>query len=1032
MAHMYYEITGGWIDQPSTNFIYYNASYDPLKNQTTVTFDPTWHKIWRNNEVPTQVSTIITITPVDNETEAKQASTSFTTDKSSINYQREFYNPTPFPAQLTVQHSSVAGTKEIIITATTTTSAGVYSQGGTGTEIITVGEYSYGPVGEPVIVNKTDSGDYYRDFTLGFTWNEASDGNNNPVVGYKLYYGLSEGNYSQSIILNKVTSYSFRIMDNFGGPKKGTIFYLGIQALAQYGELHSSIVKLGRFSIINKPPEKPSFTTSNIIKSGGNTNITIAFTSGSIVDIDNDAVTYQYSVSANKNTPTDWKELPLNKTVSMNKSASYLHIRAIEAESGVAGSSNFLQVPINEKPTFGFSIGGANFTTVSNYKFADSLLNVVCNLTYKISSVKVSSYKWEFGSGNIYDIKSSNNTNKISTQKISSSQSQGEKKIQIKLTITDTVGDTFTEIYETDYYRLHKITPTSISISPSTPISGVSDTYITNSINAKVKIALPQFDVPRTIKFYRGQLNNSTGNWEYTDLGVSYSAEDGEISYGAFSTSTQRDIDYKFRAEIVDPFGNSTFIDTSGTYKRLGLFNIETFDFSKTEWHPLKEYIDNSEPEVRFTSTYSDAEGSIGKNYYTIQATYEGKTYSVMTKLQESQIKDGWRTEVEGNNIYFYIKNLDLFKKLVRATNTPTISVVYKITGYNAFGEAGATKTLSGTIITQETPLLNEISISSSINSGAKSNYVTWFNPGDNVTLNLSGEPKDYNDIFIDANGVLSNIKTIQNYKIYYKYSPSEVWREPQANWIGWQDTFVENNVYKKAITLSSMPSLALNNDKTNILLGLQFIDDKGNKSDFLSLELVACRMSDNIVANITQASFDKNNKKLKATIDITDCGGNNKGIENFMRNGNETFSINLLVSNDNQTFVSYIVKNKVNNSNLTSNLSLEITVSEEYQGKIYVKAQIVIITNYETSKQIETIISPFLLYLEAPTVSYRANQIGVNNSALTSEEIIHISAFGDRKKIKLTGFRDNTETSIVIDLSSGKIENVVLDCGSW
>jgi hypothetical protein len=59
----------------------------------------------------------------------------------------------------------------------------------------------------------------------------------------------------------------------------------------------------------------------------------------------------------------------------------------------------------------------------------------------------------------------------------------------------------------------------------------------------------------------------------------------------------------------------------------LGSFNIATFDFSKRDWHPLKDYIDykdsvDGDPIVVFTSQYLDNENTTGNNCYSIEAIY--------------------------------------------------------------------------------------------------------------------------------------------------------------------------------------------------------------------------------------------------------------------------------------------------------------------------------------------------------------------------------------------------------------------------
>ena len=1061
MAQIFYELDG-----TSTNYVYFTTSYNETTNQTTVTFGSgsnghTWHKIWLNEDANTYVTTGVSVTPTDNTSEKKSTSVSFVAEAGSG---REFYDPDFKQSKIIVQHSFTAGDKYVKISAYTSTSY----EYGSGSTTVKTGTYTYGEVGNPsnpkIQVNGIiipTSYNTYRDTILTLNWTAAANQKNNEVVGYRLHYALSGQSYSQFIDIGKVTTYSFKIMDNFGGPRKGTT-----QALAKYGGLNSSIVSFGTISIINKPPERPTFSTSGIVQitTGKDTEITVTNLVGK--DVDDDPITYYYAIS-NVSNATSLTEtvLPSNKKIRMSPTNCYLYIRVKETSTGVASEWNCIKATVNIDPKFEILYSVSNQNQVASksntsIKYANILSNVKCQVGTVVA--KTQKITWQIGTEVQYDkaqITEGQTVYNLGNYKVvpTSAVNGGGKKIKIKAILTDEAGDTFIKEQLTNFYRLYEVTPKSLEIYPiEQPTAKVSSRFVNNIIKAQVNSNLPVNDVQRTLKFYRGQLNQE-GEWIYTLLEGTFNVNSsGEQIYQPIESKIQYDTQYRFRVGLNDPFGNETYY-ISDNYWRLPLFNVTkgSFSFSQKEWHPLKDYIDYKEtqtgdPLVKFETWFADNIGEIGKNSYSIEAEYEGKTYELVSKLENEDQEKGWQTIVNGSTIELFYKNIELFKKLKRATNTPQVQITYRITGYNAFGEPGATVSYNGTIITQERPINANMSFSANINSSAASSYKTWFNPGDQATFTITGNPVEYNDLLIQADGQEKQVKTITNYIIYYKYAGDSSWRAPETSWEGWRGSFINNGQYLKQIVINSMPSLSLNKNQTNVSLGLQLIDDSGltassNLGEFLSVSLVACR-KEGIVFSIDSANLDE--AKLTVNLQTNDFGGNSLGFKNFQRNGNEKFTITLYVSLDDQTYVEYTsTKTPYNSgSSATSVLNtylnqkmapfVTLQASQLNKGKLYIKAKLDIVTNYATNSKISATTATYLLYLSQPTMSHRSHWIGVNTTDKTDNEVFKISEYKDQKFIKLIGnyqkidgdgnLSSLQEILISIDLKEGTISSTI------
>lgn len=889
-----------------------------------------------------------------------------------------------------------------------------------------------------------------RDTVLALSWSAAQAGSSNPVAGYKIHYGVQGQDYSQSLILGNVTSYNLKISDNFGGPRKGTTFLLGIQALATHENLNSNIVPIGYITVINKAPEPPTFEVSGTIRINDGTTSTISVLNLQGIDADDDGLEYYYQLKSSNGTKTNEQPLPLNLQIATNKNYPYLLIRSKDTDGAYSQFTEKL-IKINSEPNFNFQYtineSDRALSINGSKEYVNAFTNISCNFTNQTSPIV--KYNWRIGTTSNLDKNFTSSTiNYVKIEPLEVGAGGGEE-LSINLTITDSAGDTFssTKTFTKQYYRLQKRTPQDFQVLPQEENSQVSGLYISDIIKMKLTVAQPLDEVQRILKFYR-QTPNPNGGYESNILQGSSLAKNGQSLYENYISGAQDGILYKFRAELIDPFNNKTETQTLNEYMMLGSFNIATFDFSKRDWHPLKDYIDykdsvDGDPIVVFTSQYLDNKNTIGNNCYSIEAIYNDQSYTLAEKIGKSNPSEGWTIETNGSTIYFLIKNFELYKKLKLSTNSPQISVTYKITGYNAFDRPGASLKINGTITTQERPSFLSFNgeetsyLTAVINSNSKSQYNNWFNPGDSVNFIINGTPFDYNDTFVSQHGQIQKEKSIKFYEIGYKYLEDNSWTVlQQLNALGGNGEYLSN------IAINSMPSLNLKGGKTEVLFGLRLVDDTNLKSDFLTLPLYACRKV-NPIFNISSATIENETsegKIVKVILKSIDLGGNDNKAENFQRSGKETYEIILQIGQENGEFVQEFASTRNNSDfNTYSNEKGFVTEGQiilpEGWNRAYIKAKVVIKTNSVSQQVLETTTTTYLFYLNEPTMSHRSHWIGINTTANKEEDVFHVSSFNQRKNIRLSGFYESDEATkdieIIIDLGSGKLyssENFEID----
>ena len=140
MANFRYNINDQrWSNGDCYSVIDYSVSYDPIKNESTVTFGRTLTRVWGAEGTTSYSTTTLTVRANDG---GATASTTASASDYFWNYGFIVLQPYPSQTSVTVKHSAVAGTKNVTISASTVLSYnGNESSSASGFVTVPTGEY---------------------------------------------------------------------------------------------------------------------------------------------------------------------------------------------------------------------------------------------------------------------------------------------------------------------------------------------------------------------------------------------------------------------------------------------------------------------------------------------------------------------------------------------------------------------------------------------------------------------------------------------------------------------------------------------------------------------------------------------------------------------------------------------------------------------------------------------------------------------------------------------------------------------------
>lgn len=636
-----------------------------------------------------------------------------------------------------------------------------------------------------------------------------------------------------------------------------------------------------------------------------------------------------------------------------------------------------------------------DYQKIEDNGFAGEIRNLTATVKNNINTI--TNYQWDIQeeSGNIL---STYYGSSVSYIRIPTDSQKSAKKIWIKLTITDSKGNIFVSSVDTGSKRPHMVMPELIKI-----YTFESEEKIGNKIYASVKIQSGVTeDVSRSLKIFQGS------NGAYIDLGYTSEALDGQQNYGPFLLNLIEGNKYAFKVQLIDSFGNITEGKLDKEYEVFPRFNIKNLTFSNSNWEPL---VLGQESVLQFDTDYSDIVTD-----YVIQASINSGDWI--------NIKDFSSSYVE-NKAKLKIQNYTLYKQLNFPTNSPNATIVFQVAACNKFGDAGNFKTTQIALITQHAPTWeNETKLNVNINSDAMEKYKDWFNSKDRLTFSLTNFPKDLNSTYWKGNEILTNQNTIKEYQLSYRYSDSEPWNYLNT----WKVADISNLIYDVEADFSR------NNKETEVYFGICAIDNTNKHSEFITTKLFACRTVPPIFS-VTNCSISENDKKIMITINCKDFGGNNEKIENFIRNGTEQATIEIICTNDELDNVSAQKQIIIDNNKLQTNSVYTIEYDSNFipnSQKMTIQATFTIQTNKNSGSNVSKTITQ-IIYFNSPTISKRSHWVGVNTNYQEDEEVFKISEFGNKKIIKFVGNDINGKSiSITFNLGTGEVKGAIINGGTW
>lgn len=266
MAQIHYNcLVPGWTaDQWNGQVnIGFELSYNKNTNETTVIFtaNECYHKYFGINGWGTEATTNITIYATDNTGDKKTGW--FYTYGYTDGGTKQF-NATP--SNIVVKHSNAIGAKSIIIETSTTIKVylkkGVQSTGtGTYSEAVAL---PASPVSVPTSFMTSAQSIIIPTGSIPLSWSGATAGINNAIKGYHLFWKVGSAptasSYTDKI---DVSSASYTIKLNLGDNQRGQTVYTAIQTYGEMGVNYDSDLLAGPSVKINSRPAAPALSATN-------------------------------------------------------------------------------------------------------------------------------------------------------------------------------------------------------------------------------------------------------------------------------------------------------------------------------------------------------------------------------------------------------------------------------------------------------------------------------------------------------------------------------------------------------------------------------------------------------------------------------------------------------------------------------------------------------------------------------------------------------------------------------------------------
>ena len=608
---------------------------------------------------------------------------------------------------------------------------------------------------------------------------------------------------------------------------------------------------------------------------------------------------------------------------------------------------------------------------------------------------------------------------------------------------------------------------------------GLADGYFSNSIDIKwtnptVNSGNPYIESTEVI--YQASSNNSS--WGSTTLsGIKGSTTSAGINTKTVTANFTPGQYYRFGVRLTDKAGRiQDIIYTQSLYRGYGpKLSNEVFSVTGPEEDGLvtiRPYTNTTG--ITFSSVKAVSDNPVT---YTIDAYIEqkGLTIPILTNVDPTTTSGDTVTfALTAEQINTLLKNASL-KDNPNDTvwNSDFTTVRYRI---YARDSAGMTSTINSSNNTQikfiEAPQFvegerislgirytnnnNDVKMASTTTVGdANIANERMFNPGEAVYFKFN-KATDYND---DITGYRIFVSRLDNkpsitYDANYPTGNFELLKTYSL-----EEVTIDNNEVSMFYPLSSYTQNKF------LIFAVAAVDSKNNLSAYKYSEtyLIGCRIQDATI-NLINTDLDDTDNKLKFTYTIPDLGGSrfiNSSVytytqyPNFERTisiNNQTYTKKARISleycldgnfgntdSSNYGITSIDYDSTTNFENIGTNNGSPITISTDIlpsqflNTKLYARLTFITSTGLGTStisgfENVATNItysSVITYYADAPTVSHRAQHVGINTNTFDAaeDEIFVVSDFAMRDKIKFSGTNDQGEAfNIIINVKNGTL----------
>ena len=887
---------------------------------------------------------------------------------------------------------------------------------------------SYTKVSPPTIELASET--LTRDGAMQIQLMNAVAGSNNPILKYRIYYNNTE-NVDLTKYIECTETESIIYNASLGNLNKGNTVFLWGQTIGSIPGFDSDYGPLSTYEIINSAPSAPLFDTSGLIANSRDTDITIQNLRS--IDINEDSLSYYYKIGFSDN-PVGALDLSEGDKITLNKNNNRITVWAWDGES--YGEATQKEIALNIQPEIisidctgkdYLSLNGLQVLKLLNGSAMTNKENL--NYTWKIKTTstdyKVFSSSPEFSNIDIQ------------------SYGKGGEQIYILLKVTDELGDS-AEIERTlDYYLLPTLNGFDANIiSTEQAVGTLSASFFNKTLSFTIN--LPTLIAGgvnlSSCKIY--SIGDSQRQLDEIKSGLVYGqkitreVDTSNLTYGQ---------DYHFKIEIIDVAGQVVSVE-SATYTKLGLVSFPSgatcVISPKGEWNIYNDY------NFAVSAYYQQTLVGQGLNQYSLQYQYQEGLWKEIIAYKEGDTF----VQVVGDVITFTpIDSIDFFRKFDIPSNVRYDNVKYRIIIKNAFGaysESDSIYYLEGySIETRQAPALHGQAF---VRYGYKNNgdiqfgeRVTeesldtsrYFHAGEYLSFLLTEKATDTNSVIIHGENTITRAHDdfIQGYKIEYSIENQEEWQDLIT--IASKDLSAEGGYENCRILIDASLFPQVNK---KIYFRIFAIDDTGLLSNVLPVEsyMIFSRKSNPTVL-IDGISF--NEQEMTVKLSFSDFGGNNKTHQNFTRSGSEVAKIEISYGPSSNQLIYKKDFNNILLKELASSFNLVLKSELSQSDKIYAQVNVTFyITPIKNSENVISNSTPtFVYYSKGPTVSYRTHWVGINNTANREEDVIQISSYGDRKKIRLTGEDGIITNEIIIDLTNGRVtgisfDNVLIDGGQW